>query len=459
MPDFAIVNLAAGQSLTMAPLGALYVVAALEEAGYSVAFRDYALERGPDIYRTARIADFLDRTDSPILGISCFSSMLPHALAAIRTVRAGRPDIKIVLGGPGPSAIAKDLMQGFADIDFVVYGEGEETAIELAAALLTGSPPLSSIQGLVWRADDGAVVQNPARQRRRQLDEIRFPAYEHTDLSAYGVVGVVYSRGCPYQCTYCDVVSMWKRLNVARTLENVLIELNWLEQEYGLKHVAFVDDLFTVDRARTLEFCRAYERLRLGLTWGCTTRIDRVDDSLIAAMASAGCNYVFYGVESGSAKILARVNKIIPFDKTIAAVKSSVRARMYVHTPLMWGFPFEDLSDFNDTLLFGRYLEHSGANVFYTMATPLPATVLYEEYQDRLVFDPEIYSTIVAPGGSSSLDDVTDLIRSLPRLFPGFYHFADGGVPEKVTIGRSMGLNLSDIRISNLAARERRRES
>jgi hypothetical protein len=51
------------------------------------------------------------------------------------------------------------------------------------------------------------------------------------------------------------------------------------------------------------------------------------------------------------------------------------------------------------------------------------------------------------------------MIRSLPRLFPGFYHFADGGVPEKVMIGRSKGLNLSDIRISNLAARERRRES
>ena len=107
-------------------------------------------------------------------------------------------------------------------------------------------------------------------------------------------------------------------------------------------------------------------------------------------------------------KVLARVNKIIPFDKTIAAVKSSVRARMYVHTPLMWGFPFEDLSDFNDTLLLRGDPEHSGANVFYTMATPLPATVLYEDYQDRLVFDPEIYSTIVAPG-DYEIDDVADL--------------------------------------------------
>ena len=132
---------------------------------------------------------------------------------------------------------------------------------------------------------------------------------------------------------------------------------------------------------------------------------------------------------------------------------------MYVHTPLMWGFPFEDLSDFNDTLLFGGYLEHSGANVFYTMATPLPATVLYEAGPGPACVDPEIYSTIVAPGGSTSLDDVADLILSQPPLFPGFYHFADGGVPEKVTIGRSMGLNLSDIRISNLAARERRQES
>src|SRR5687767_3090013 len=315
MPHFAVANLAAGQSMTMAPLGALYVVAALEEAGYSASFQDYALERGSDLYSVDRIARFLGNTDSPVLGISCFSSMLPYAVSAAQRLRETKPDLKILLGGPGPSAVAKELMEAFSAIDFVVYGEGEETAVELAASLETGTPPVSAIAGLVWRAPDGTVVQNPSRRRRKELDQIHFPAYERVELADYDVVGVVYARGCPYACTYCDVVSMWKRQNVARSLDNVLAEIAWLKSRFGVRHVAFVDDLFTVDRRRTLEFCRAFERLDWQVTWGCTTRIDRVDDELINEMAAAGCNYVFFGVESGSAKILARVNKVIPFEQ------------------------------------------------------------------------------------------------------------------------------------------------
>jgi hypothetical protein len=123
---------------------------------------------------------------------------------------------------------------------------------------------------------------------------------------------------------------------------------------------------------------------------------------------------------------------------------------MYVHAPLMWGFPFEDLAAFQETLAFGRMLESLGAHVFYTLATPLPATALYDEFRDRLRFDGRIYSTIIAPGRLTDLSDVESLIRQHPGIFSGFYHFADGGVPAKIALGRSAGITLSDIRISNL---------
>jgi hypothetical protein len=95
-------------------------------------------------------------------------------------------------------------------------------------------------------------------------------------------------------------------------------------------------------------------------------------------------------------------------------------------------------------------LESLGAHVFYTLATPLPATALYDEFHDRLRFDGGIYSTIIAPGRLTDLSDVESLIRQHPGIFSGFYHFADGGVPAKIALGRSAGITLSDIRISNL---------
>ena len=450
MPDFSVVNLATGQSATMAPLGSLYVVAAAEEAGYEVAFRDYALEHGPDLFRFDRIARFFASDESPVLGVSCFASMLPYALGAAEKFRCDRPDVKIVLGGPGPSAVASEILKVTPAVDFVVYGEGEETVVELLSFLTRGLPPVSEIVGLAWRAPDGSVVKNPPRLRRRDLDSISLPAYHHVNLAAYDVVGVITARGCPYSCTYCDVVSMWKRQSIARDVNAVLAEIVSLKRRFGVRHVAFVDDLFTVDRKRTVHLCNVLRAENCPTTWGCTTRIDRVDDDLLALIAKAGCNYVFYGVESGSAKILARVNKVIPFEQTARAVRTSAKLQMYVHTPLMWGFPFEDIRDFHETLLFGRYLESCGAEVFYTLATPLPATSLYEEFRERLSFDPQIYSTIIAPGRVTDLSEVAGMIARYPGLFAGFYHFADGKVEEKISLGRRLGLNLSDIRISDL---------
>jgi anaerobic magnesium-protoporphyrin IX monomethyl ester cyclase len=452
--DLFVVNLATGQSSTMAPLGALYVVAAAEQAGYQVAFRDYALETGMDLFNLDRIAQFLSEDESPLLGVSCFASMLPYALGALERFRQSNPKVKIILGGPGPSALASQILHCFPAIDFVVSGEGEETVVELLSSLRTGDPPLASIAGLAWRSSDGAVNKNLPRIRRRDLDAIPFPAYHRVRLEDYDVVGVVYSRGCPYACTYCDVVSMWKRQNIARSLENVLSEIMWLKQCHGVRHIAFVDDLFTVDRKRTLQFCEGFGKAGLPTSWGCTTRIDRVDNELLEWMAGAGCNYVFYGIESGSKKILARVNKVIPFEQTVQAIRTSVRLGMYVHAPLMWGFPFEEMGDFQETVVFGRYLEHCKAQVFYTLATPLPATALYEEFRHRLCFNPDIYSTIIAPGRMTDLSEVKGMICEYPQLFPGFYHFADGLVEEKISIGRKLGLNLADIRISQLTGQE-----
>jgi anaerobic magnesium-protoporphyrin IX monomethyl ester cyclase len=455
--NVAIVNLATGQSHTMAPLGALYIVASLEQAGASVTFKDYALERGPDLFSCDRLARFCLEAadDASLLGVSCFAGMLPYAVEACGLIRRARPDLRIVLGGPGPSATPADILDAFPSIDFVAFGEGEATAIELVSTLASptfagSDPALGKIEGLAWRDGAGRTIVNPARQRRGDLDDIPFPAYHHVRLDAYDIVGVVTTRGCPYACTYCDVVSMWKRRSIARSVENVIAEIEWLHGAFGVRHVACVDDLFTVDRRRTLEITDALARTGPLVTWGCTTRVDRTDDEILGRMAAAGCRYVFFGVESGSAKVLARVNKVVPFDHTCRSVRRGVALGMYVHAPLMWGFPFEDMTDFQETLGFGRMLEALGGHVFYTLATPLPATALYREFRERLLFDGELYSTIIAPGRLTDLSEVQHLIRRHTNIFPGFYHFADGRVHEKIAVGCAARVTLGDIRISNL---------
>jgi hypothetical protein len=165
--------------------------------------------------------------------------MLPYAVEACGLIRHARPDLRIVLGGPGPSATPAAIIDAFPSIDFVAFGEGEATAIELVETLASptfaeSDPALGRIEGLAWRDGAGRAIVNPARQRRCDLDDIPFPAYHHVRLDAYDIVGVVTTRGCPYACTYCDVVSMWKRRSIARSVENVIAEIEWLHGAFGV---------------------------------------------------------------------------------------------------------------------------------------------------------------------------------------------------------------------------------
>lgn len=404
------------------PLGCLSIAATLQREGFAVDFRDYQLGDAADPRNPDSFAAFL-ANPAPIVAVGCMVDFLPVVVLALKAVKDAYPDRTIILGGPGPSDIPTGLLVNFPWIDLIVVGEGEDTMVEVLRDLLEHRGDLSKVTGIVYRRN-GRVAANPPRPRIRDLDRLPFPQPAGVDLRAYNNVHVMTSRGCPFECTFCDVSQLWQRSTTYRGIDSVVAELKSLHR-MGFRQVAFQDDNFTVNRKRLRALIE-----RLGSedeipSWSCLGRVDLVTGDLMRDMAAAGCRGIFFGVESGSDRVLGQIMKKTTAAIARRAIESALQffpAKAY----FIWGFPDETLEDLVQTLLLMAYMQGIGAITPLTLLAPLPRSVLYASHRDTLRIDPRLFAYNFMSGFTFGQSDrrVLDLVHTHRDLFPSFYTFA-----------------------------------
>jgi len=180
------------------PLGPLYIASALEELGVEVDFRDLQLDASAHGFSAEPLVRCL-RGHAEVVAISCFVDMLPVAVAATAQLHEERPDTLFLLGGPGPTASARRILEQYPWISGVVRGEGEET-VQDWIRFLRGRHD-GPVAGMAHR-DAGAVVDGGERPRLRDLDALALPAYHLLDWSPYTHARVITTRGCSYRCSF-----------------------------------------------------------------------------------------------------------------------------------------------------------------------------------------------------------------------------------------------------------------
>ncbi|MBC7235766.1 MAG: radical SAM protein, partial [Chloroflexi bacterium] len=330
-----------------------------------------------------------------LIGVTAMTNNYHSAREMIGLLK-GRLSCPIVMGGPHATLFPERMITGdgiaSAAIDYVVVGEGEDTLRDLVRALGAYGfhPPeavLSDIRGLVW-ARNGQVVRNPERPLRQDLDALPFPARHLFALERYGLcapggepmVTVLSSRGCPYHCSYCfkGIVGRTYR---QRSPENVLRELKLLTDDYGYRHVYFIDDLFTYDPERLAAICQGMIAAELDLRWQCLARVDRVRPELLRLMYRAGCREVHYGIESGNPQILRHLGKGITLEQVRQAVAWTVEAGILVKGYFMLGLPGDTLETMQQTIELAAELELDQA--MFSLTTPFPGTRLWDELVAR----------------------------------------------------------------------------
>ena len=266
-----------------------------------------------------------------------------------------QPNAVTALGGSHGTFWDENALKEYPAVDIIVRGEGELTIVELAEKLEAGAK-LDGVLGITYR-DGEAIHRNPDRPYIKDLDSIPFPAHHLMPLDNLKhngklLVPLVSSRGCVYWCDFCSTVRMFGSGYRMRSAKNVVDEMQWVHEKYGVDQVTFYDDAFSVDRNRVVQICKELHDRNLKLTWDCGTRVDMVDRELMQTMKDAGCIAVWMGVESGSEAILGEMNKSIKLEQTKQAYKTAHQVGLMTIANVVLGFPGETEETAQQTVKF-----------------------------------------------------------------------------------------------------------
>jgi radical SAM superfamily enzyme YgiQ (UPF0313 family) len=386
------------------PLGLAYIAAVLRDDKHTVEVVD-ALGAAPeqmiqdgDIWRLGLTPEqMIERIakDTKAIGItSMWSYSWPIVRELIHKLRAAFPNTPIVCGGEHFTAVPELSMEQ-APIDFLVLGEGEETAVALFRALELGLDH-TVIPGIVYRTPDGKFVKNPRRDRIKEVDQIPWPAWEFFDVEAYSsnrlVSGIYYgktvpilaTRGCPYQCTYCSSPNMWTTRWYAREPKDVLDEIESYVKRYGATNFPFQDLTAILKREWVVEFCTEVERRGLKITWQLPagTRSEIIDEEVASLLVRSGCRSLNFAPESGSERTRKHMKKMLTDEKLFRAVRASVKAGLNVGAFFVLAYPTDEKEDMEATVRLAAKLGKAGIDdVSAGFFFPLPNTEITRQLE------------------------------------------------------------------------------
>ncbi|MDD5668806.1 MAG: radical SAM protein [Candidatus Omnitrophica bacterium] len=358
-----------GTNQLTVPGGLAYIAGYLKKNGVNVAVLDAQAEKLTLPQMVSRIQTL--KPDIVGIGIHC-SVQINEAHAAARAVKQISKNIPVIVGGSHPSAIPEKTLTGHEYFDFIVTGEGEVTAHELYARL-KNKTRYDSLEGIAFRASGGNITINKPRPYIEDLDTLPFPAFELFPLTRYKPyfasgkhtreLPVTTARGCPSKCFFCyqpmsDAVRM-------RSVKNVMEELHYLTERFGVNQILFTDDTFTLNIERIHNFCDTLrdQGLHKKIQWLCASRVDIISQDLLRKMRASGCTCITYGVESGNQDILDKIKKNITLEQARNAVQWTKEAGIRADVNFILGLPFENEKTIRDTQKFMLSLDSDFVNI------------------------------------------------------------------------------------------------
>jgi len=393
------------------PLGMMYVAAVLREHGIPVAIVD-PIPKGYGFDEALRHA-----RDFDVIIITLAASNAQGSYSFFSRL-SGK--VRIFMGTHATALVDMILDRQYADI--VIRGEPEYSVLDTVQQLSR----LERVVGISYQRD-GRVFHNPDRATIENLDALPFPARDLVDNTRYHIVSfpdkpialVLTSRGCPFACTYCATNLFYKRKRQVRSPENVVREVEDVVRTYGIDHIFFIDDTFTIGEQRVVHLCRLLQEKNPGIKWICLGRVDTVTAPMLEAMQRAGCREIIYGVESASPQVRAATGKDFTQEQIYSAVRMTKELGMRVSLFFMFGNPGDTLESIRETSRLARALNPHFAS--FNIATPDPGTPLYEEVKDRL--PAESYATFDRLHTDFSLCEVPPALlhRELVRAYLLYY--------------------------------------
>lgn len=376
------------------PLWGALLAGYLRKSGYSVVLLDAEVEEWSHRKTAEKIKEI-----NPLLAVITVSGSNPSASTMnmtgagniLRYLKEIAPGIKTLFHGLHPSALPEHTLNNDEAVDFVCQGEGFYTLPQLIEALKAGSSNLR-IEGL-WYRENGGIKSNSRPSLFKNLDELSMPAWDLLPMKKYRAhnwhcfdnihnrqpYGVLYtSLGCPYNCKFCCINAIFGKPGIRyRSPQSIIEEIDSLVQNYGIRNIKIIDELFALKEARVVEICDLIMERGYDLNMWAYARVNTVTPRMLAKMKQAGINWVAYGFESGSKQVLKNVNKSYNPGIVENVVKMTYEAGLYIVANFIFGLPDDDFDSMQETLALALEINAEWGNFYPTMA--YPGSRLYEE--------------------------------------------------------------------------------
>lgn len=362
------------------PLGIAYIAALLEKNGFGCRIIDANILK----LDNEAVLERIGQLKPVVVGISINVVTGSAGIELSRRIKEEFKDILVILGGP-QACVSIDENLSISKADALVAGEGEMTMLEIAKRLREGgSNVFNGIRGVIYK-NNGEVVNNGPRERILDLDSLPHPAYHLLpDLKIYfsrarrkPAASIITSRGCPFQCIYCNKSVFGSRL-VGLSAGRVLDLLDVLIKKYCVRQIDIYDDNFTLDRKRVNEIFESIIERKYDLAINLQTgvRADSMDRELIFKMKKAGVFKIGFGVESGSPAMLQLAKKQLDLNRVLESTKLAKKAGIMTYGFFILGLPGETEETLQQTIDFAKKMDPVVAN--FCIAMPFLGTEMYD---------------------------------------------------------------------------------
>ncbi|MDD3985487.1 MAG: radical SAM protein [Methanobacterium sp.] len=339
------------------------------------------------------IKEILLKKKYDIVGFSVMTTMYKDAVWIAEYIKKIHPKTIMVFGGPHATILSEDTIKEPC-VDIISIGEGEKTFYEI----IKNKGNCKNIKG-IWYKKNGKIIKNKKREPIKNLDTLPFPAYDLLPMDKYMKnwfqldsvstnlkgINIITSRGCPFQCTYCQptLFKIFGNVIRKRSSENIIKELIFLKKNYNINAFMFNDDTLVFNKDWVHKTCDLLISKKINLLWGCNSRANLIDENLFKKMKLAGLKKVNIGMESGSQRILDEVyHKKIKISDIEKAVKIMNKLEIKVQGYFMLGAPGESMQEIKKTIDFAKNLKIN--EVTFSITTPLPGTYLYDMTKDKI---------------------------------------------------------------------------
>lgn len=379
-------------------IGLGYLASLAREAGHEVCFVDCLR----DELGVKGWQNVLRKEGPDLVGIKSYSADLESVADMVRCVKEIAPNMITVIGGAHPSTeIPANLFEQFPGLDYAISGEGEPGWVPFLNQMDSGGREFDAIPGLIWQDVDGAIRHNP-KSFAHDLDAVPFPAWDLLDpgrykwgysfmTSKYPAAPMILTRGCPYLCTFCGSHLITGRKVRKRSVDNVIEEIKLLIAKYGIRSIDIVDENFVFVRKHAMEFCERLLSENIEIAWNCPygVRLDRLDEELVRMMERAGCFALSLGIESGSDRQLAQIQKVLTVEKTVEQVNMIKRvSNITLQGFFMMGLPGETKEEIEATIALAVSLPLDLA--IFTPLRVTPGTAIYDELVNAGTIHPRV---------------------------------------------------------------------